>query len=117
MKSFRSYNKLFCRLLGILFFLQIVFTQPVCAQLLDVELRNKSDILFAKGVEKYHSKKYEDAIPLFTECVHVDSILYDANSSRLGYASMWLASCHFALGDVETAKSISDYYMVKPIGK
>ena len=117
MKSFRSYNKLFCRLLGILFFLQIVFTQPVCAQLLDVELRNKSDLLFAKGVEKYHSKKYEDAIPLFTECVHVDSILYDANSSRLGYASMWLASCHFALGDVETAKSISDYYMVKPIDR
>jgi CHAT domain-containing protein len=81
------------------------------------ELKNKSDHLFVKGVEKYHSKQYEEAIPLFRECVHVDSIIYDANSSRLGYASMWLASCHFALGDVETAKSISDYYMTEPIDR
>lgn len=116
-KNFQYYNKVFCRLWEILSVLQIVFIQPVCAQLPNEELKNKSDLLFAKGVEKYQSKQYVDAIPLFTECVHVDSIIYDANSSRLGYASMWLASCHYALGDVETAKSISDYYMTEPIDR
>lgn len=116
-KFFQCYNKLFCHLLGFFFPLQIVFVQPVCGQIPNEELKNKSDYLFAKGVEKYHSKQYEEAIPLFRECVHVDSIIYDANSSRSGYASMWLASCHFALGDVETAKSISDYYMTEPIDR
>lgn len=116
-KSFQPYNKLFCYLRGILFVLLIIFIQPVCAQLPNEELKNKSDHLFAIGVEKYHSRLYEEAIPLFTECVHLDSIIYDANSSRLGYASMWLACCHFALGDIETAKSISDYYMAEPIDR
>ena len=97
--------------------LQFLVVVPINGQPSNKELKDKSDKLFAEGVEKYNLKQYEEAIPLFRECVLTDSIIYDANSSRLGYASMWLASCHFALGDVETAKSISDYYMVEPIDR
>ena len=107
------------RLLSIVAFLmlQFLFVVPINGQSSKRDLMERSDQLFAKGVEKYNLKQYDEAIPLFSECILADSIIHEANSSRLGYASMWLAGCHFALGDVETAKSISDYYMTEPIDR
>lgn len=101
----------------VLIILQSFFAVPINGQSSKMGLKDKSDQLYAKGIEKYNLKQYEDAISLFSECVSADSIIYDANSSRLGYSSMWLACCYFALGDVETAKATSDYYMIKPIDR
>ena len=101
----------------VLIILQSFFVVPINGQSSKIGLKDKSDQLYAKGVEKYNLKQYEDAISLFSECVSADSMIYDAKSSRLGYSSMWLACCYFALGDVETAKSTSDYYMIKPIDR
>ena len=93
------------------------FTQTTTAQRVDSALTAKSDSLFALGVEKYISKEYFEAIPLFEECGRIDSILYKENSSRLGYASIWLASSYYKMGDTNTARSLSDYYMLQPIDR
>ncbi len=98
-------------------FLQYFCILSIYGQSSNYGLMEKSDSLFTLGVEKYKSKQFDVAIPIFRECCDVDSIIYEPNSSRLGYASMWLASCYYSLGDIVTASSVSDYYMVKPIDR
>ena len=116
-KNCSFFHKRPLHLLGLFFILQFVCIMPINGQLPNEELKDRSDYLFAMGVEKYLSKQFEEAIPFFRECAGIDSIIYDSKSSRLGYASMWLASCHFKLGNEETASSISDYYMINPIDR
>lgn len=105
-----------CYLGWILLVLQCICFLPIKGQTTNETLKEKSDYLFASGVEKYQSKKFVEAIPLFRECAKIDSIIGESNN-RQGYASMWLASCYFNLGDIETAASLSIYYMINPIDR
>ena len=113
----RIYHDRILKFLAALVVLQYVCMQPINGQSYSDDLKAVSDSLFALGVEKYNSQLFEDAVLLFAECSRIDSAVFDANSSRLGYSLMWLASCHFKLGDVETAASLSDFYMINPIDR
>lgn len=77
----------------------------------------KSDSLFAKGVEYYNLKKYKEAIPLFTESDRIDKTQLDSTSNRRDYSAMWLASCYYKLGDTITAKNINDFYKFSPVDR
>ena len=41
----------------------------------------------------------------------------DPDNNRLVYASMWLSSCYFQTGEIDIAKSISEYYSFPPIDR
>lgn len=70
----------------------------------------KSDELFSKGVHLYNMKKYKEAIPFFQESDQLDKIEMDSTCNRRDYSAMWLASCHYQLGDVKQAQEVSPYY-------
>lgn len=78
---------------------------------------DKSDSLFAQGVELYHQNKYNEAIPLFTESDKIDQAVLDSTSNRLLYSAMWLASCYYRIGDSVTASKISKYYQYEPVDR
>lgn len=94
-----------------------VFVCKINAQIHNDNLAEKNDQLFSAAVEKYHSKKYAEAIPLFKECCGIDSLIYPPYSSRFSYSSVWLSSCYYKLGDISKAASISEYYMTTPIDR
>lgn len=70
----------------------------------------ESDGLFSKGVYLYNMKKYKEAIPIFQESDRLDKIEMDSTHNRRDYSAMWLASCHYQLGDEKQAQKISPYY-------
>ena len=70
----------------------------------------ESDELFSKGVHLYNMKKYKEAIPIFQESDRLDKIEMDSTHNRRDYSAMWLASCHYQLGDEKQAQKISPYY-------
>lgn len=110
-------HKRLFHLFGILIVIQCVSIQSIEGQVPKVKLKEQSDSLFTLGVEKYSSKQFEEAILFFNDCLSIDSLVFEPNSSRIGYASMWLASCYYKLGNIKTAASISDYYMSPPIDR
>ena len=71
----------------------------------------ESDALFAAGVDLYNAGKYREAIPLFAKSDR------DSTSNRRDYSSMWLASCHYQLGDTSTAAGINAYYQFAPVDR
>ena len=77
----------------------------------------KSDSLFAKGVELYKSGKYREAIPLFAESDRIDKTVFDSTSNRRNYSATWLASCYYLLGDSAQAASIHPNYRIRPIDR
>ncbi len=85
----------------------------------------RSDSLYAIGVDLYHAGKYAEAIPIFREVSRDDTIFFSskklasgAYTCRLNYGPSWEAACYYKLGDAETAKRImpSDY-MEEPIDR
>ena len=72
----------------------------------------KSDSLFAKGVELYNQKDYKAAIPLFTESDKIDKAELDSTSNRREYSAMWLGSCYYKLGEIQTAQKHYQYYKI-----
>lgn len=81
------------------------------------QIMEKSDSLFAKGVELYKSGKYREAIPLFAESDRIDKTVFDSTSNRRNYSATWLASCYYLLGDSAQAASIHPNYRIKPIDR
>ena len=75
----------------------------------------KSDSLFAKGVELYNQKDYKAAIPLFTESDKIDKAELDSTSNRREYSAMWLGSCYYKLGEIQTAQKHYQYYTIIPV--
>ena len=76
----------------------ILITIAVCISLNLWSQNNKtsakSDSLFAKGVELYNLKKYEEAIPYFEKSDLLDKEVLDSTSNRRNYSAEWLASCY-----------------------
>ena len=77
----------------------------------------KSDSLFAKGVELYNQKDYKAAIPLFTESDKIDKAELDSTSNRREYSAMWLGSCYYKLGEIQTAQKHYQYYTIIPVDR
>ncbi len=98
-------------------FLFIFTCTIICISAQDKNTLAKSDSLFAKGVELYNQKKYAEAIPLFSESDWIDKAELDSSSNRRDYSAMWLSSCYFNLGDIETAKTIYPDYKIKPVDR
>lgn len=83
----------------------------------DKEALATSDSLFAKGVELYRLERYLEAIPYFEESDRIDKAELDSTSNRRYYSAMWLASCHYKLGDIEKAKEINNDYRIIPVDR
>lgn len=84
----------------------------------DCAMQQRSDSLYAKGVELYHAHKYKKAIPFFEQSFRIDTTLYDINNPRRQYSSQWLASCYFRIGDIVQAKNADyNYYSIDPIDR
>ena len=81
------------------------------------ELLAKSDSLFAHGVDLYNSKKYKQAIPVFSESDQIDKAVLDSTSNRRDYSAIWLASCYYQLGDTLKAAKTHKYYDVTPVDR
>ena len=77
----------------------------------------RSNELFARGVELYQAGKYQKAIPVFALCDSLDKVEMDSTSNRLSYASHWLASCYFHIGDTATAASLHAVYYTPPVDR
>ena len=77
----------------------------------------RSDMLFAEGVELYQQGKYQEAIPVFARCDSLDKAELDSTSTRRGYAELWLASSYHRLGDNATAQRISPRYLAQPVDR
>ncbi len=77
----------------------------------------RSDTLFARGVELYQQGRYQEAIPVFVLCDSLDKAELDSTSGRRGYAELWMASAYHRLGDDATAKSISPRYLAQPVDR
>lgn len=63
----------------------------------------QSDALFAEGVRLYELKEYQKAIPFFSKADSLDKIELVDMPFRMGYPSMWLASCYYKMGDLQSA--------------
>nr|MCR4852379.1 hypothetical protein [Prevotella sp.] len=61
--------------------------------------REQSDLLFAEGVEKYRAGKYADALTCFEQVYAIDQQTCLETETRLYYGPMWMAACHFRLGN------------------
>ena len=77
----------------------------------------QSDSLYAKGVELYQKRHFEDAFSLFEQCQGIDTILYNVYQSRRSYAEMWMASCLYMMGKENEASSLYDQYMAPPVDR
>ena len=80
-----------------------------------------SDSLFLKGVSYYKKKEYDRAIICFEKCYNFDKILDDYNwlFSALkreynDYSKMWLAHCHYKLGNIQYARIYDEDYKLEP---
>lgn len=83
----------------------------------DSLLLEQSDSLFALGIKNYHQGKYKEAIPLFAESERIDLSVLDSTSNRRKYATIWLASCYYKIGNPDKAKIIHKYYYLPPVDK
>ena len=111
--------RLFIIFIGLSFFLPNLHAQEgTMSESERQELLAKSDSLFAHGIDLYNSKKYKEAIPVFSESDQIDKAVLDSTSNRRDYSAMWLASCYYRLGDAQQAKELDEmFYMLDPIDR
>ena len=83
----------------------------------DNVLRQKSDSLYAKGVELYKSRKYKNAIPFFEQSYSIDTTLYGINTPYRDYSCKWAANCYYKIGDIDQAKKLYENYFIEPIDR
>lgn len=113
MQTLYVQSKLYSR--GNYWFICILFC--LCTHNISFAQSAKSDSLFAIGVDLYNAGKYQEAIPIFTECARLDKAELDSTSNRRDYSAMWLASCYYHIGDSVKAKNINKYYRFVPVDR
>lgn len=78
----------------------------------------KSDSFFGKGVDLYNKGDYRDAIPYFEKVVKLDKKDIPEDSWRAGYGNMWLASCHYKMGNISKARELAPFhYRFEPVDR
>lgn len=78
----------------------------------------KSDSFFVKGVDLYKKSDYRDAIPCFEKVVELDKKDIPEDSERAGYGNIWLASCHYKLGNISKARELAPFhYRFEPVDR
>lgn len=77
----------------------------------------RSDELFAKGVELYKTGKYKDAISFFSLCDSIDQAELDSTSNRRYYSLHWLSSCYYQMGDTAKAARLYQNCAVPPVDR
>ena len=77
-----------------------------------------SDEAFARGVSLHAAGDYARAAEAFAVADSLDKVYLDPDDSRSAYASTWLASCYYRMGDEERARSIDPYcYYLEPVDR
>ena len=69
----------------------------------------RSNELYAKGVELYQAGKYKEAIPLFESALALDTIEMGPEKCRRKSCEPWVASSYYKAGDLENAKKCRRY--------
>lgn len=105
-------NKICCFGRIVLLLALLVRITGVCAQ------SERSNQLFAEGVEFYQAARYAEAIPLFSQVDSLDRLEMDTTSARFGYGKHWMASCYHKMGQTAKAKSIDFiFYELPPVDR
>ena len=105
-------NKICCVGRIVLLLALLVRVSGVCAQ------SERSNQLFAEGVELYQATRYAEAIPLFSQVDSLDRLDMDTTSARFGYGKHWMASCYHKMGQTAKAKSIDFiFYELPPVDR
>ncbi len=90
----------------------------VCGVLAQQADRAQSDRLFAEGVEKYRSGKYADALACFEQVLAIDQQTCQETEARLFYGPMWMAACHYKMGNKAAAEELNpQHYMAEPVDR
>ena len=78
----------------------------------------RSNQLFDEGVELYRQGKYREAIPYFEQVDVLDRKELPEGNPRREYATLWLASCYYKLGNEAKARELdATTYAVPPIDR
>lgn len=78
----------------------------------------KSDSFFGKGVALYKKNNYPEAIQCFEKVIELDKTDIPDDSERAGYGNIWLASCHYKLGNINKARELAPFhYRFEPIDR
>lgn len=101
---------------------KVVFSLFLCLLTiasLSVNAQNAlSESFFAVGVSNYYKGEYKIAISYFQQCDSLDAIDSTISEERRDYAKMWMASCFYKLGQIDTAKALSPkYYKYPPVDR
>lgn len=87
----------------------VLFFVFIIAIVLDVHGQSaQSNELFAKGVDLYQARRYQEAIQVFEQLDALDRQEMDTTNVRYSYSKSWLSSCWYKLGQVEKAKEIDN---------
>ena len=79
---------------------------------------NSSDAAYARGVELYGMRKYEEAIPFFQKTDSLERLEMVEGTSQGLNTIWWIANCYYKLGDVGKAKEVEPYYyMLVPVDR
>ena len=78
----------------------------------------RSNQLFDEGVELYRQGKYREAIPYFEQVDVLDRKELPEGNPRREYATLWLASCYYKLGNEAKARELdATTYALPPIDR
>ena len=78
----------------------------------------RSNQLFGEGVELYRQGKYREAISVFSQVDLLDKLDFPVGNPRREYASLWMASCHYKLGDETKARELDPLtYAFPPVDR
>lgn len=87
----------------------LLFIVMLMGSLMGYAQSERSNELFAKGVELYKAAKYREAIPVFEQMQQLDEAELDSASTRRDYGKEWMASCYFRLGQTARAAEINPW--------
>jgi len=74
----------------------------------------RNDSLYHAACGLYAAGEFKKAIPLFEQVVGLDSIESADDPDLIGCDKLWLASCHYRLGDVKRAVQAEPFYYELP---
>lgn len=78
----------------------------------------RSDQLYGQGIALYNQGRYQEAISFFAQTEALDQQEIPANSSRRAYATLWIASCYYRLGNEEKARELDPVsYAFPPVDR
>ena len=78
----------------------------------------ESDSLYADGIELYRTNQYVEALEKFCKAYALDTLEMDDSNPRRRSCVVWIASCHYKLGNDVEARSVEPFlYELPPVDR